>query len=56
MNIKGKVKDNVKARMNLKEYCNWSKLELMKVGNGRIYKPKAKFHLPLSKSTQYGIA
>ena len=43
MDIKGKSKDNVKVRMDLKEYCKRPKLELLKVGNGKVYKPKAKF-------------
>ena len=42
MDIKGKSKNNVKERMDWKEYCKWPKLELIEVGNGRIYNPKAK--------------
>ena len=41
--IKGEDKDNFKLRMDLKEYCNQTELEFMEVGNGKIYKPKAKF-------------
>ena len=43
MDIKGKSKDNIKVRMNLKEYCKQPKLELVEISNGRIYKLKAKF-------------
>ena len=43
IDIKGKSKDNVKGMMDLKEYCKWIELELVKVVNDRIYKPKAKF-------------
>ena len=45
IDIKGKSKDNVKARMDLKEYYKRIQLELVKVSNGRIYKHKGKFSL-----------
>ena len=43
MDIKGKTKDNVKARMDLKEYCRRRELELQEHTNGKVYKPKAMF-------------
>ena len=43
IDIKGKSKDNIKARMDLREYCKQLELEFVDIGNGRIYKLKAKF-------------
>ena len=43
MDIKGKTNDNVKTKIGLKEYYKWTKLELVKIGNTKLYKPKAKF-------------
>ncbi|WRX24557.1 protein of unknown function DUF4216 - like 6 [Theobroma cacao] len=44
MDVKGKTKDNLKARQDLKVYCKWPELELVK-NNGKIFKPKAAFTL-----------
>ena len=41
MDVKGKTKDNAKARMDLKEYCRRRELELVDRGNGKLLKPKA---------------
>ena len=49
MDIKGKTKDNVKARMDLKEYCRRRELELQEQNNGTVYKPKAKFTFNIDK-------
>lgn len=45
MDIKDKTKDNVKARMDLKEYCRRRELELQVQPNGKVLKPKAKYVL-----------
>ena len=39
----------VKARMDLNEYFKHSKLELMEIGNGKVYKPKAKFSFAMEQ-------
>ena len=44
MNVKGKTKDNPKARMDLKLICKRPELEL-KEYNGKVLKPKAKYVL-----------
>ena len=49
MDIKGKSKDNIKIRMDLKEYYKWPKLELLEACNSRIYKNKAKFSFTMEK-------
>ena len=49
MDIKDKSRDNINASMDLKEHCKWLELELMEIGNGRIYKPKAKFSLTIEQ-------
>jgi len=45
MDIKNKTKDNVKARIDLKEYCKRRELELHILPSGKVLKPKAKFVL-----------
>ena len=35
MDLKGKSKDNTKARMDLKEYYRWKELELIDRGGGK---------------------
>ena len=45
MDVKGKTKDNVKARLDLKEYCRRRELHLQEMPNGKHVKPKAKFVL-----------
>ena len=35
MDLKGKSKDNTKARMDLKEYCRRKELELIDCGGGK---------------------
>ena len=45
MDIKNKTKDNVKARIDLKEYCKRRELELHILPSGKVLKPKAKFAL-----------
>ena len=42
IDIKGKTKDNVQTKICLKEYCKWRKLELVKIGNNKLDKTKAK--------------
>ena len=45
MDIKGKTKDNVKARLDLAIFCECPYLELQQDGNERVYKPKATYSL-----------
>ena len=49
MDIKDKTKDNVKARMDLKEYCRRKDIELHQLPNGMYLKPKAKFTLSMDQ-------
>ncbi|XP_043807714.1 uncharacterized protein LOC110620936 [Manihot esculenta] len=44
MDVNGKSKDNIKARQDLKVYCNRPELELL-YNNGKVYKPKATYSL-----------
>ncbi|XP_021618084.2 uncharacterized protein LOC110619138 [Manihot esculenta] len=44
MDVNGKSKDNIKARQDLKVYCNHPELELL-YNNGKVYKPKATYSL-----------
>lgn len=53
MDIKGKTKDNIKARMDLKEYCKRKDLEIHEQSNGRIIKPKANYTFSLEKKEQF---
>ena len=43
MDLKGKTKDNTKARMDLKEYCRRKELELIDCGGGKYWKSKAQY-------------
>jgi len=43
MDVKGKTKDNTKARMDLKEYCRRKELELVERGGGKYWKPKTQY-------------
>jgi len=45
MNVSGKTKDNVNARLHLEELCTRDELHLRTRENGNSYKPKAKFTL-----------
>ena len=49
MDIKGKTKDNIKVRMDLKEYCKRSDLEIIKSNNGKFFKPKAKYSFTMDQ-------
>ena len=49
MDIKGKIKDNVKVRMDLKEYYKWSDLEIVESNNDKFFKPKAKYSFTMIK-------
>lgn len=49
MDIKGKTKDNIKARMDLKLYCKRKDLELLEHSNGRTIKPKANYTFTLEQ-------
>ncbi|WMV19187.1 hypothetical protein MTR67_012572 [Solanum verrucosum] len=52
MDVKGKTKDNPKARMDLKEYCRIKELWLQELPNGRIVKPKASFSFTLDEKRE----
>lgn len=45
MDIKGKTKDNVNARMDIRVHCNRPTLELEEMGNEKLLKPKAQYTL-----------
>ena len=49
MDIKVKTKDNVKARLDLKEYYKRGDLEIVESANGKLFKPKAKYSFTLDK-------
>ena len=49
MDIKGKTKDNVKVRMDLKEYCKQSDLKIVESNNGKFFKPKAKYSFTMNQ-------
>jgi predicted amino acid-binding ACT domain protein len=49
MDIKGKTKDNVNARRDLKLYCNRKDLEVHEQSNGKIIKPKANYTFTLEQ-------
>jgi hypothetical protein len=49
MDVKGKTKDNIEARMDIALFCHHKSMELVYVGS-RVIKPKATF--ALDKNTQ----
>ncbi|WMV29885.1 hypothetical protein MTR67_023270 [Solanum verrucosum] len=49
MDVKGKTKDNPKARMDIKEYCRRKELWGQELHNGKIVKPKASFSFTLDE-------
>ncbi|KAK6777544.1 hypothetical protein RDI58_024261 [Solanum bulbocastanum] len=52
MDVKGKTKDNPKARMDVKEYCRRKELWLRELQNGKIVKPKASFSFTLDEKCE----
>ncbi|KAH0724842.1 hypothetical protein KY284_000707 [Solanum tuberosum] len=52
MDVKGKTKDNPKARMDIKEYCRRKELWLQELHNGKIVKPKACFSFTLDEKRE----
>jgi hypothetical protein len=44
MDVKGKTKDNIKARLDIALYCNLKNMELV-YDESRVAKPKASFVL-----------
>ncbi|WMV15129.1 hypothetical protein MTR67_008514 [Solanum verrucosum] len=52
MDVKGKTKDNPKARMDIKEYCRRKELWLQELQNGKIVKPKANFSFTLDEKRE----
>jgi hypothetical protein len=44
MDVKGKTKDNIEARMDIPLFCHHKNMELVYVGS-RVIKPKASFAL-----------
>ncbi|KAI0504324.1 hypothetical protein KFK09_015276 [Dendrobium nobile] len=49
MDVKGKSKDNVKARMDIKEFCRRKNLELVTTTDGKLMKPKAPYSFTLEQ-------
>ncbi|WMV55162.1 hypothetical protein MTR67_048547 [Solanum verrucosum] len=49
MDVKGKTKDNPKARMDIKECCRRKEFWLQELQNGKIVKPKASFSFTLDE-------
>lgn len=49
MDLNGKTKDNVKARMDMEKFCKRTELELKKLPNGKIVKPKARYAFNLEQ-------
>ncbi|PKU68934.1 hypothetical protein MA16_Dca002202 [Dendrobium catenatum] len=49
MDVKGKTKDNVKVRMNIKEFCRRKNLELVTIIDGKLMKPKAPYSFTLEQ-------
>ncbi|PKU63659.1 Retrovirus-related Pol polyprotein from transposon TNT 1-94 [Dendrobium catenatum] len=49
MDVKGKSKDNVKARMDIKEFCRRKNLELVTTTDGKVMKPKAPYSFTLEQ-------
>jgi hypothetical protein len=41
MDIKGKTKDSIKARRDMEVYCHKPELFVIRVGEGRVFVPKA---------------
>ncbi|WMV49725.1 hypothetical protein MTR67_043110 [Solanum verrucosum] len=52
IDVKGKTKDNPKARMDIKEYCRRKELWLQELQNGKIVKPKASFSFTLDEKRE----
>jgi hypothetical protein len=44
MDVKGKIKDNIKAKMDIPLFCHHKNIELIYDGS-RVTKPKARFAL-----------
>ena len=49
MDINGKSKDTHNARIDLAEICNRKELELVDVGHGKFFKPKAAYAMTKSE-------
>ncbi|KAI0516679.1 hypothetical protein KFK09_009356 [Dendrobium nobile] len=49
MDVKGKSKDNVKAMMDIKEFCRRKNLELVTTTDGKLMKPKAPYSFTLEQ-------
>ncbi|PKU61360.1 hypothetical protein MA16_Dca017792 [Dendrobium catenatum] len=49
MDVKGKSKENVKARMDIKEFCRQKNLELVTTTDGKLIKPKAPYSFTLEQ-------
>jgi hypothetical protein len=49
MDVKGKSKDNVKARMDLADICKRRELELHYSSEGKLIKPKAKYSFTIEQ-------
>jgi hypothetical protein len=49
MDVKGKSKDNAKARMDLADICKRRELELQYISDGKTIKPKAKYSFTIEQ-------
>ncbi|XP_038713444.1 uncharacterized protein LOC120007316 [Tripterygium wilfordii] len=49
IDVKGKTKDNAKARLDLSHYCKCRALELVEYDNGKSFQPKAQFCLNMEQ-------
>ncbi|XP_070014701.1 uncharacterized protein [Nicotiana sylvestris] len=52
MDVKGKTKDNLKARMDLQEYCRRLELYLQTTNNGKVFKTKSSYTFTLEERRQ----
>ncbi|KAK6786213.1 hypothetical protein RDI58_014738 [Solanum bulbocastanum] len=49
MNVTGKTKDNVKARLDLPEHCRRSELHIQESANNKLLKPKASYSFTMEQ-------
>jgi len=52
MDVKGKTKDDAKARLDMETLCNCKKLHLQCLHNSKVVKPKAIFNMNMEQKTE----
>ncbi|XP_059292009.1 uncharacterized protein LOC132045446 [Lycium ferocissimum] len=52
MDVKGKTKDNQKARLDLKEYCRRPELNLQELAKNKVFKPRASFSFTMEEKRE----